>query len=230
MRLVTSTELVSILDSGDFDQLIGVVEALTLEVKGSEPYDFGLPSGRYELAKDVSAFANADGGHLLVGLETTKLADQPTDEITALSLLSASAFDVSKFRGIIRTYVWPQIIGLTVTWMPSQADSTRGLGVIFVPPQDDSMKLFLMTQTLEEGEVQKQIIVGVARRIGADNLPFTPHQIYDAIRQGRDTTLQRSARIEEKLDALLGRPGALTSSPVDRDRLLRERVNAIIES
>jgi|SoiMethySBSTD1v2_1073268.scaffolds.fasta_scaffold360489_3 hypothetical protein len=31
-------------------------------------YDLGTPSGRIELAKDVSGFANAEGGYLIVGL------------------------------------------------------------------------------------------------------------------------------------------------------------------
>ena len=44
-----------VIESGDFNQFLGRAEDAFLEVKGPAPYDLGLPSGRYELAKDVSA-------------------------------------------------------------------------------------------------------------------------------------------------------------------------------
>ena len=63
----------TILDTHAYDSLIGLEEATWLEAKGRNPYDFTTPAGRFELAKDVSAFANAEGGILIVGLATTPL-------------------------------------------------------------------------------------------------------------------------------------------------------------
>lgn len=44
----------SIIQEGTVDALLSIVESEELEVK-AEPYDLGAASGRYELAKDVSA-------------------------------------------------------------------------------------------------------------------------------------------------------------------------------
>ena len=65
----------TILDTRQFAALIGLDEDTWLEAKGRNPYDFTTPAGRYELAKDASAFANAEGGILLVGLTTAPAAD-----------------------------------------------------------------------------------------------------------------------------------------------------------
>jgi predicted HTH transcriptional regulator len=80
----------TILDNRQFDLLIGQEEDTWFEAKGRNPYDFTTPAGRYELAKDVSAFANADGGILVVGLATAPLADVQKERVTAIRSLRAS--------------------------------------------------------------------------------------------------------------------------------------------
>lgn len=230
MRITTHEELVTILDSGEFDKLIGLAEDQILEVKGPAPYDLKMAGGRFELAKDVSAFANADGGHLLIGLETQKLVDQATDEVKTLKLIPKSDLEVGKIEGIVRSHVWPKIDGLRVEWISSKVDPSKGLGIIHVPRQKEEDKLFIITKISIEGEAQKEIIVGIARRVGGDNLPLTAQQVYEAIRQGRDTVLQRSARIEEKLDALLNRPASAATTSLDSESLMRERIDAIMNS
>jgi hypothetical protein len=65
-------------------------EDLFLEVKGMVPYDLTTPSGRFQLAKDVSAFANAEGGHLLIGFIHEKLPTQRIDQIKELQLFAST--------------------------------------------------------------------------------------------------------------------------------------------
>jgi len=78
----------AILDARQFDALIGLDENTWLEAKGRVPYDFGTPAGRYELAKDTAAFANAEGGILLVGLATAPAPDAKTESLSAFALCS----------------------------------------------------------------------------------------------------------------------------------------------
>jgi hypothetical protein len=56
---MTRDQALAILANGDFDQLIGAPESLEVEFK-SEPY-VEQESQKFELAKDVSALANAAG-------------------------------------------------------------------------------------------------------------------------------------------------------------------------
>jgi predicted HTH transcriptional regulator len=57
---MTRDQALAILANGDFDQLIGAPESLEVEFK-SEPYRVEQESQKFELAKDVSALANAAG-------------------------------------------------------------------------------------------------------------------------------------------------------------------------
>jgi predicted HTH transcriptional regulator len=99
----------TILDSHAYDALIGLEEDTWLEVKGRNPYDFATPEGRFELAKDVSAFANADGGILIVGLTTVRSPAAKTERITAHELCTPDEFTVEQYRGLIKEHVYPTI-------------------------------------------------------------------------------------------------------------------------
>lgn len=68
-RFIPLSDIWSILGSGDFNQLIGGLEDDHLECK-SAPYNLTEDQGKMELAKDVSALANADGGIILIGVQT----------------------------------------------------------------------------------------------------------------------------------------------------------------
>jgi hypothetical protein len=58
---MTRDEALAILAGGDFERFIGVAESLEVEFKG-EPYRAEQDSQKFELAKDVTALANAAGG------------------------------------------------------------------------------------------------------------------------------------------------------------------------
>src|SRR5438067_1534205 len=62
-------EALAILESGEFDQLIGRPETPEVEFKG-EPYQLDRETQRFELAKDVSAMANAAGGVIIFRAQT----------------------------------------------------------------------------------------------------------------------------------------------------------------
>jgi predicted HTH transcriptional regulator len=213
-----------------FDRLIGMKENLYLEVKGPTPYDFSTPSGRFELAKDVSAFANSEGGHLLIGFEHERLPNERADEIKGVRLFKSTVLNPRQLEGLVNTHVWPTIVGLTVDWIHAASVASVGIVSIYIPAQREEHKFFLVTKVVEAGESQKEIIVGIARRVDDDNIPLVAQEIHDLVRRGRDTVLQRSIRIEEKLDALLERSLSRGKSAVDsvailegRLRLMRER-------
>ena len=46
-----------VLETRQFAALLGLDEDTWLEAKGRNPYNLDTPAGRYELAKDVTAFA-----------------------------------------------------------------------------------------------------------------------------------------------------------------------------
>ena len=78
---MTVEEILRALESGNFESLIGLVENAETEAKGA-PYQLSLGDAqKHELAKDVSALANADGGIILLGFRTAKDDLNPVEKI-----------------------------------------------------------------------------------------------------------------------------------------------------
>lgn len=69
---MTRAEVLAVLASGNFDPLVGLAETIDVEFKG-QPYQVtDHDSQKFELAKDVSALANASGGVIIIGVQTRR--------------------------------------------------------------------------------------------------------------------------------------------------------------
>jgi predicted HTH transcriptional regulator len=226
---MTFATIKAILDTRQFDNLIGQDEDSWFEAKGNNPYDFATPVGRYELAKDVSAFANADGGILIVGLATTPVAEVRTERVCALDLCTQEGFDAPQYLGLIREYVHPAIKELNVYWTPVNSEATQGLGVIEVPAQSAKQKYFLIAKVVEAGTQIKQIVFGLAKRTNSANDPLTIVDLYRHMQDGKQTVPQTLARLEEKIDGLIQAQAHPATPEQNPDELYAERAARLSE-
>lgn len=217
-----------ILESGEFGLFVGLLEDLHFEAKNSTPYDLSTEKGRYELAKDVSALANSDGGYIVIGLHDERQRDQPTGRVSALDLFEESASDVGAIRGVIKEYVYPVIRDLEIRWVPTNADQSRGVCYVCVPQQPDEKKLFIIARVFEDSEVQKGVVFGIARRVDAANTPMTANDLYTLIQRGHDPRGQQLTRIEDKLNTLTERLSTRGDVPVDLEALMRKRIDDVL--
>lgn len=203
---VTSSLVEQVLSAErDFAKFIGLREDGVFEAKGSAPYDFSKLDAQYELAKDVSSFANAEGGWIVVGLTTKKLETEPVDVVTALDLLAETAFPAVALAGRVNELIEPPISGLDVRWLANATSPNLGLGVIRIPPQPEVLKPFLIKRIVEDGALVRGIVFGYAMRIGASSIPFTVKELRRAMQKGMSPDAERLTRIEEKLDQVLER-------------------------
>lgn len=193
----------AILVNRQFETLVGLEEDVWFEAKGPNPYNFATPEGRYELAKDVSAFANAEGGILIIGLATTPVLGAQTERVTGHDLCTQAEFDDGQYQGFIRDNVYPRIRGLNVYWLPVSEDATRGIGVIEVPTQSPNHKYFLIAKLVESGTQIKQIVFGIAKRNDSSNDPFNIQDLHKQVQSGKSPVPQTLARIEEKIDGFI---------------------------
>jgi hypothetical protein len=227
---VTLEGLGRILAGRRFSEFLGLPENELFEAKGATAYDLGTPAGRYELAKDVSSFANSQGGWLVIGLATERAPDEPVDIVSALELVAETAYPVSMLEGMLQEYVLPRIAGLTISWVAQGAHAPLGVVAIQVPPQPEDTKPFIIAKVVEEGERVKQIVFGYVRRIGADSMPHGADQIRVAMQRGMGSLAQRLSSMDKKLNILLegGSPPSTTVGPASESvALLEQRLRRI---
>jgi len=86
-------QILAALGSGSFDSLVGEFETSQLECK-RQPYDLASEEQKLELAKDVSALANAAGGLLVIGYSTVRDEAHQEDRIDRCRPFPLDRFDM----------------------------------------------------------------------------------------------------------------------------------------
>jgi hypothetical protein len=118
----------ALIQTGELQQLIGEFEGHHLDAK-AQPYSFASGSdAKREFAKDVAAFANAIGGCIIVGAETTISSLQAGEQITALKPFPEAFFNVDQLGKIIDEWLYPVPSGLIIKWW--QANVCRKVGSV----------------------------------------------------------------------------------------------------
>lgn len=201
------------------------------EAKSAAAYDLNSPAGRWELAKDVSAFANANGGFIVVGLNTERVPEEQTDKVIALDLLPQASFVVAQIQGVLREYLFPNLQGLDVQWFENADGNGQGVGVIHVPEQPQDRRFTLMVQTIDEGVQLRRFVFGFVRRLKSATIPLTVEQLHDICQNGRSSSAERLTRIEEKVDHLIVLNEEARQESVEQETYAAEmerRLNEII--
>jgi predicted HTH transcriptional regulator len=183
MEEFTVKELEKIIGDGDFNLLIGKIENDFFDCK-NHPYDLKNEHSKLELAKDVSSFANLNGGYILIGPKTKNSETHFGDEITGISLLDQNLVDPNQYKKVIKDWIYPdEIREIKVYWKISK-DNNKGIIVIEIPTQKESLKPFLICKNMEEGKKISEIIFGYAERRGDVSDPKKIKDIYKIMRDG----------------------------------------------
>lgn len=214
-------EIRALLDHRQLDAFVGRCEDQWFDAKEAM-YDLDAPRDRWELAKDVSAFANSGGGFLIVGLKTEPLVGERRDQVVATQLIPDQQFDPQRTAGILREYLSPVPDGLRVYWTEHSTQAGLGVGVIHVPPQPTAARVVLMARAFDDDALVKRIVFGIARRDGADSHPSGIEELHVLLQNGRSPTAERLTRIEAKIDALAAALSTLTSAATAADVVDRE--------
>jgi hypothetical protein len=196
-------EIAEIVSSRELRHFVGLKEDLFFEAKRARPYDLDTAKGRYELVKDVSAFANAGGGYLVMGLTTETILAENTDEVAGLDLLRYEDFPAGQIRGVLRELLFPRERDFEIRWVESIESTALGVGYVYVPPQDEARKPYLMGGILVEGQEVGEIIFGMAIRSGSSAEPVSLRTLQGWVNRGRASLEARIANIENGIAILL---------------------------
>jgi hypothetical protein len=201
---MVAAEIINILQSGSFEGLIGVVEDGHVDFKRA-PYQLDTEYGKFELAKDVAAFANGrDAGVIVIGVgtevpsahgaEMDTRAVSPFERAAKVTPIPRGLLNEKQYRDVIRERCYPVPAGFTVTAYPPANDSERCLLAIHVSAQDERDRPYLVLRALEqEGAKLQGWLVGLPRRSLDDTEQARPGELHELIARGRNV----APRLEE---------------------------------
>lgn len=203
MDSFTKEKLEKIIDSNAFEDLKGEYENEWFDCK-SQPYSLVDNKSKRELAKDVSSFANSNGGYILIGVKTTKDDIHFGDKIDEIKPFESNVVSREQVLKICEDWLYPKPDGLDFFWIASNNDPNKGIAVIKIPVQTDALKPFLIKNVLDE-EKQIEIMFGYAERRRDNSQPYTLRDLQTILRLGLNYEQFIKGKfelLEQKIDGL----------------------------
>lgn len=180
MAIASQAELIRALEGADYDSILGTRENEWLDFKG-EPYDLTSPSKGADLAADVAAFANAQGGYLLLGVREAPLPDTRETIASKIRGVPAALVDEDQIRKHIRAHVYP-LVGINLRRFPIE---DRELVLIEVKKLEVYNFPAVVDRIIPpEGEKPPAHAIGWPTRHGADTHWESPSRIQQLISTG----------------------------------------------
>ncbi|MEV5523697.1 ATP-binding protein [Streptomyces pseudogriseolus] len=166
--------------------IVGLPESQWVDFKSAGPkgpYDLSLEAKKYELAKDVAAFANAGGGLLVCGFKATRRSTDLHEAVVRPMPFAKRLINTERYKGIINEYVRP-LIDVEFHWYDDPAQPELGYLVIDVQALPESGRWALVTKTLsdKEGLVKGGIAVPIRHGDQTEYLP--PDEVYRLLNSG----------------------------------------------
>lgn len=216
-------------------RLIGQAETVWLDFKLS-PYQLDDERQKFELAKDVSAMANSQGGVILIGVETRRDETSQDDVAIALRPVADRLVDGQQIKNVIYEWVFPRLDVDVNSHAVSSGNG--GLWSIYVERGRERDQPFMVSKSyVDESGRPRPDLFAVFERNGSHNRAYQPAQIHGWINRGFRASLEEPEAevippIEEAAAVLaedysaLGLPDQATSlyiqaAPADSTRLQR---------
>lgn len=169
----------NLLRAGHPKALVGQREGLWLDAK-SEPYDLKAEYSAYLLARLVSAFANSEGGLIVLPASTTYIGG--AEEISQVKDVDIGLIDVSSVRNTIGEWVYPRVDGLEVEVVATSDD--RGYMFIHVPKQAPADWPTLVYRAEVAGKNRGEVAI-VFERHGDQVRAIDVGQLHAMLKRGR---------------------------------------------
>lgn len=169
----------TLIEAGRADVLLGQVESTWLECK-RQPYS-DSERGRFELAKDVSSFANTShGGLIVLGLQTRSRRGQ--DEIVRVRPIANAVRLASRYRSWTAQSIFPSP---ELTLRTTDYGHGRSILTISIPPQAPALRPFLVRGLLLAGDKVIGSHVAVFTRRGDETVETSAEELHSLIVAGR---------------------------------------------
>lgn len=183
-KQLSAAECAAILKGGDLDQFIGAMESDEFECK-AEPYRLDDKRQKFELAKDVSSFANARGGVIVIGLVTERDSVLSGDVVRGQRFLDEGSINIAQYHDVLNSWLYPKLQTTPeIKWFPAHADRAKGVVAISISHQPGQWRPFLITKSVEPDGTQSATMFGYAERQLDRSEPMGVQQLHLLIRDG----------------------------------------------
>ncbi|MFJ2907346.1 helix-turn-helix domain-containing protein [Streptomyces sp. NPDC087212] len=185
MSSLSRSALIEALAAGRPDDLRGVAENSWLDFKRS-PYDLAAEKGKFELCKDVAAFANAHGGLLVLGVEAEKKSNQALEVATGFGPFPQHRADVVKYVDTLNEYLRPRV-AVSHHWYHDPGRSTAVTDLYYlvleVEPVPELSRYVLVRKMInDKGRLAEGLAVSV--RHGDRTVYMPSEDVYQLINEG----------------------------------------------
>ena len=204
-RTLSLLEVSAILESGQFATLLGGMEDEHFECK-SAPYQLQQEREKMELAKDVSALANADGGFILIGMQTEEEPTYHGDIIRRVGCFARDRVDFTQYQNVISDWVLPSVPGLKFAWHASVENVDEGIVSIFIPQEASRERPFLVGKVVEDSGKIVGSYVGYFERTRDNVTAMKPGELRERLKGG-----QRFAELDTRLGNIEGMMGKVVA-------------------
>jgi len=181
---------------------------------------------KQELAKDVSALANACGGIILVGFRTAKNNLTAVEEIESCRPFEASFFDTQQYRNVLQNWIHPPIHSVQIDCYQSSSHPGKQVAAIIVPPDACDDKPYVVTRAVTQDGKVFGTLIGYFERV-LDRVPATSvgtlrSRIKDGMRFGELS--ERLTSVESMLAKLLSPIRETAGKQTDPTEQIIERI------
>src|SRR6266516_7244118 len=182
MSIASLDALIVALATSDFTSIVGTPECDWVDFK-AQPYDLNSDRGKWELAKDVAAFANARGGAIVVGVGTWVDAARADEHAAHVTLIRKSLIDRTRYISTIASWLYPTVRGLHLRWLP-EGDRNDGVFIIEIPPQPEDNKHFLVMKMIDAADRTTECAIGIPVREGDQTTWLRPGEMHRLVVDG----------------------------------------------
>ncbi|MEU5298963.1 AlbA family DNA-binding domain-containing protein [Streptomyces umbrinus] len=185
MASLSRSALIEALSAGRPEDLLGVAETSWVDFKRA-PYALTTEKGKFELCKDVTAFANAQGGLLVLGVIAEKKPDQALEVATELRPFPQAQADVVQYVDTLNEYLRPRV-AISHHWFhdPARgsADTDKYYLVIEVEPVPELTRYVVVRKMLSDKD---RFVDGLAVPVRhGDRTVYLPSEdVYQLINEG----------------------------------------------
>lgn len=165
---------------------MGLPESQWVDFKSTGPegpYDLRLDSKKFELAKDVAAFANASGGLLVCGFKATRRSGDLHESVVKVTPFNKRLINTERYRSVIAEYVRP-LIDVDFHWYDHSAGTDLGYLLIEVQALPVSSRWAVVTKTLSDEERLVKGGIAVPRRHGDQTEYLSPDEVHQLLNNG----------------------------------------------